>query len=210
MRLFFAFFPPPPVQEALGDLQAKLQESAGAKGIRWTRKEQLHYTLRFLGELPADSVPRVVEAGKSMGAVASPFSVVFGKLEFLPNPQRPHTLVLGAQEGQAQMALLAHTLEKALLSLRLGIEPEKKPFRAHLTLARVKTAEGALNAQRLLQASWQEQIDALPHFMVESCTLVCSELRAEGPTYTPLAECTFQRSAETLLGEQYRGRRRDF
>jgi len=197
MRLFFALFPPPSVRHAIGAFQKELQDAVSDSGVRWTRQEQFHFTVRFLGEIAEPVVPRLIEAATRVCTEQPTFSAAFGNLELLPNARHPHTLVLGARTGLAEMATLARALDRAFRGLELGIAPENRPFRAHLTLARIKNPNAAEAVQTLLQRSWQ-RLDQIPPFMVESCTLVHSELRPDGPIYTPLAECLLQHSAKSL------------
>ncbi|CCW35685.1 2'-5' RNA ligase [Chthonomonas calidirosea] len=197
MRLFFACFPPAPIRNAIGAFQKELQNAVADPGVRWTRHEQFHFTVRFLGEIAEPVVPRLVEAATRVCTEQPTFSAALGSLELLPNSRTPHTLVLGLRIGLVEMATLARALDKAFRGLDLGIAPENRPFRAHLTLARMKNPRAAEAVLPLLQRSWQ-RLDQIPSFMVESCTLVRSELRPDGPIYTPLAECLLQHSAEKL------------
>lgn len=96
-----------------------------------------HLTLRFLGATPAELqaalVGRIEQA--SLGAA---FTVGFGRLGAFPRPQRARVLWLGVEQGAERLAEVAQVLEQ---TARLaGFAPERKPFRAHLTLARIEPA----------------------------------------------------------------------
>ncbi len=136
MRLFLAIDLPREVRQALGDLQDRTRRSC--PGWRWVRPEGIHLTLRFLGEVgPADEA-RQRETWRR--AVAGHAAVRFqvGGLGVFPGGGRPRVLWVGVKDASAggDLAALATSLEAA--ARELGFEPEERPFRAHLTLARAE------------------------------------------------------------------------
>jgi 2'-5' RNA ligase len=96
---------------------------------RAQRPDQLHLTLEFLGSVPADRVPAIREAAAEVRA--APFEVVLDALEYW---RRPQVLCLVARETPPELAGLVQALRAGLTAR--GFDTERRPYRAHLTLAR--------------------------------------------------------------------------
>jgi 2'-5' RNA ligase len=136
MRLFLAIDLPPRVRDAVAEVQERTRRSC--PGWRWVRPEGIHLTLRFLGEVtPADEA-RQRETWRR--AVAGHPRVRFdvGGLGVFPGGGRPRVLWLGVKDASpaGDLAALAEALEET--ARELGFEPDERPFRAHLTLARAE------------------------------------------------------------------------
>lgn len=127
LRLFTALEVPADVCGILAALRTDLD------GARWTRPEQLHLTLRFLGDTDAEQVP-VLEAAFAEITV-SPLALRFDDLAAFPSPRQPHVLVAQVAPNDALLDL-QRQIETAVQAL--GWEPEDRPFRPHVTLARLK------------------------------------------------------------------------
>jgi RNA 2',3'-cyclic 3'-phosphodiesterase len=155
-------------------LEAYLAECARrAPGHRWVEPDALHLTLRFLGHLE----PAALEAvrGELGGVRAAPFRIALtGRGGFGPRAA-PRVVWLGLREGVEATAELAAAVEAACRAA--GLEPDPRPFRAHVTLARART-EG----QRLPELP--DPPDLLP-WTVEEFVLYESRLR-QRPRYVPL------------------------
>ena len=127
-RLFFALWPGP---DALAAATAAVRSLVPQGTGRAQRPEQLHLTLEFLGDVPEPRLGSVLEAGEAVVASTTPFEVVLDRLEHW---RRPQVLCLTASVVPEPLAELVRSLRSAL-SAR-GFDPEKRPFRPHLTLAR--------------------------------------------------------------------------
>lgn len=125
-RLFFALWPSESLRQALAGRVAALAPPGTG---RTQRPDQLHVTLEFLGAVPAARLPDVRDAAAA--ARADPFELVLDALEYW---RRPRVLCLVARELPPALAALVHALRIELASR--GFEPECRPYRAHLTLAR--------------------------------------------------------------------------
>ncbi len=126
-RLFVAIDLPAPVQE---DLAAMF---CGLPGARWTAPEQLHLTVRFIGEVDSSRFRDIREA---LGAVQSHhFSLHLEGLGFFPPRGRPRGLWVGGGKNE-QLLQLYRRLEATLV--RAGLEPERRKFAPHITLARLR------------------------------------------------------------------------
>jgi 2'-5' RNA ligase len=103
---------------------------------RWIRPENYHFTLKFLGEVEDRMIPSLLEAAGRAAAETPRFRMTMGRIGAFPNLDRPRVIYYGIENGFADLRDLAAKIEDECE--KLGFEREKKKFRAHLTLARVK------------------------------------------------------------------------
>ncbi len=126
-RLFVALPVPDPLGAALAAVRAE------ADGVRWMRPEQLHLTLAFLGVVEED---RATATAKALRRVeAAPVALEPDRLAVFPNRRRPRALVATLRDEPALLDL--HQRVNAALAT-VGFAPEMRPFRPHLTLARLR------------------------------------------------------------------------
>jgi 2'-5' RNA ligase len=131
MRLFTAIDPSPEVRENLDRVLSRLRPTAN---LRWSRAENIHVTLKFIGEFPDAETPRLQEVLAAL-PFPEPFEIRVGGLGFFPNARAPRVFWVGVHAPPA-LAALAQTIEKALVPL--GVESERRPYSPHLTLARIR------------------------------------------------------------------------
>jgi 2'-5' RNA ligase len=174
IRAFFAIEPGPDARRAATDLARRLRGDSGGDGVRWVRPEALHVTLRFLGEIEATRAPPLARRASQGLAALRPFALRLGPVELFPSPRRPRVIALGL-EPVAPLLELAEAVERACVAQ--GFPAEDRPFRAHLTLGRVR--EQRLPAVAALAPSAAE-------FAVEEAVLFRSELSSAGSRYVPL------------------------
>lgn len=141
-----------------------------------------HLTLRFIGLADDPTVDRVVEALDS-GPLGSPFRVRWGGLGAFPNPGRARVLWIGLTGGAAEATLLAERVEDALM--RASLEPADRPFRAHLTLARIRPAQAVADVVGTAEPS------EVP-MLVDRVALFESHLGRGGARYTVVEEFALQ------------------
>jgi RNA 2',3'-cyclic 3'-phosphodiesterase len=104
------------------------------RGVRWVRLDGLHLTLRFLGPTPEDRVPVLAEAVADVARDGEPFPITIRGAGSFPPTGRPRTIWLDIRDGVENLERLATRLDDRLADA--GWERERRPFRAHLTLAR--------------------------------------------------------------------------
>lgn len=126
-RLFFASWPLPEAQHALAAVVGGLPGGIG----RLQRPDQWHMTLEFLGAVPAERLAAALETGAVAAATGRPCEVQLDSIEYW---RRPQVLCLTARETPETLCALVRSLRVELQAR--GFEPERRDFRAHMTLAR--------------------------------------------------------------------------
>lgn len=169
-RLFVAIYPDPVVRDALAALATPL------RGFRWTPPEQLHLTLRFLGELDDDATARA-EAALATVHVES-FLLEPADVGIFP-PRGPAGVVwIGFGTAHPRLFQLRQRVDDALLAA--GVPLELRPFEAHLTVARVREASGGTVAEFVKR----HRDFAAPPWRVPSFSLMESRLTPVGAEHT--------------------------
>lgn len=181
IRAFIAVDLPTSVREALGDIQQAMGE-AGLQA-RWTRPEGVHLTLKFLGNVQPDQVPAIRAAMEEATRGFRPMEVRVADVGAFPNERRPRVVWVGLEEPTGSLAGLQSRLEEALEPL--GFEPEGRPFRPHLTLARIRSPGRAGGVLRALEAHRGVEIGKIT---VDRIVLYQSTLKPTGAVYTILEE----------------------
>jgi RNA 2',3'-cyclic 3'-phosphodiesterase len=181
VRLFFSVPVPEEARPFASGALREMRRAAGDAPLSWTKDDQLHFTLAFLGEQPEDALPRLREAAGGCAALRG-FSLILSGAGAFPNPRRPRILWLGAAEGARELEELASCLQANLRSA--GFALEERPFRAHLTVARVKPG-GERAASRALGAAPPGQIARMP---VDRLLLMRSQLSPRGATHEVVHE----------------------
>ncbi len=184
-RTFIAIEVPDPQRDDLERLRRRLEpELAGA---RWVSRSQYHVTLAFLGDVPTADLDAACRAlGEATGKV-EPFTMLLKGLGAFPRPSRPRTLWARFEgPGLATLERLHREIGQALQ--RIGHRPDDHDrFSPHVTLARFKTGPGRPNAPDLTERLQQYAGWATDPFEIGEVVTFASELRAEGPVYTPLS-----------------------
>jgi 2'-5' RNA ligase len=177
VRAFFAWELPASAKTALGALAAELRARPDGHAVRWVQSESYHVTLRFLGNVETERVPELVAAVRKELDGAEACEVALGAPHAFPSARQPRVVVV-ALEPEAPLAALAERIEAGVVAA--GLPAERRRFRAHLTLGRVRSRRlPALDAP--LPAGRPGAL------AVDEVVLFQSELGKDGSRYTPLA-----------------------
>jgi 2'-5' RNA ligase len=185
VRLFLAINIPIDVRREIVAATARLR--AEAPELSWIDEPRLHLTLKFLGEQPPDRVAAIQAALAGVAARHRELLVTIGGVGAFPNFRRARVVWLGVGQ-EPRLELLHHDLEVGCE--QIGFEVEGRPFRPHLTLARV-AAELPEGKRRAL-ARQAKDIDYRSNFIVRSVDLMRSDLSSGGPAYTPLVSAALR------------------
>ena len=175
VRSFFAIELPDEIRTQALEVAAAMREQV-PHGVRWVPEDNLHLTLKFLGELPAEALPKLVARAASRLVREQPFRVELAGTGAFPHARAARVLWLGIGVGGAALARLARKLEAAARGV--GAERERRPFRAHLTLGRLREPQ-AVPAERFPSPD-------CAGFSVGEVVLYESRLSSSGASYAPL------------------------
>ena len=149
---------------------------------RWVAPANLHMTIKFLGESPEESIASLSRCAEEVVGRFAPFSIRLGGLGGFPDLKKPRVLFYRVEEGGGSLIALAKALDQNL-STRMNILPEKRPFKAHVTVARIKQPIDFRSVDALGSAP---PVDAGQE--VEKLVLVESRLGPQGAKYYHLKE----------------------
>jgi len=188
MRLFTVIALSPNVIDSLSSTLNDLRPTAR---VNWSPVENLHITLRFIGEWPEDRLS-VLTAALATVVIAGPVPIAVSQFGFFPNPRHPHSFFAGVHSGPA-LTELASAIDRTILPL--GLAPEIRPYRPHVTLARIKATHDIRGLR--------EQIAGMTDFDFGSFEALAFHLYqskpgAGGSVYTKLATYDLMRETETI------------
>ena len=179
IRTFIAVKLPDDVIEGLREVQKSLKREG--LDIKWVRPENIHLTLKFLGDIQASAAEGVGSALKAAAAEFPPLTLSAAGLGAFPSVKRPRVLWAGVGGDREVLARLHARIEQALYEL--GIEKENKTFKGHLTLGRIK---GRVDPDLMIDAVGKYAHMASRGFVADTLYLIKSELKPSGPVYTDL------------------------
>lgn len=160
----------------LNALAADLRDATPS--LKVVRPDQLHLTIKFLGDSQEALVPKIIAAIQEATQGVRPFEVRLQGTGAFPSVARMSVIWVGV-EGAEPLARIAEALETSLESL--GFPQERRPWKAHLTLARVKDRRELDQARRILEAHTD---DVFGRSMVDAIVLKKSVLTPEGARYS--------------------------
>jgi 2'-5' RNA ligase len=188
VRLFLAINLEPELRRAVADATAPLR--AAAPSPSWVDESKIHLTLKFLGEQDESVVPPLSAAMDRVVANHRRFSMKLGHIGAFPNFRRARVVWMGI-EHEPRLELLHHDVELACETL--GFELEGRPFRPHLTLARVNKRTEVEEMRQLSRAG--KRVTFQEDAIVESLDLMQSTLGGSHPSrYQRLHAATLRTS----------------
>jgi len=182
-RIFIAINLPEDIKKKLTDYQAKWLELP----CRWTKKENLHITLMFLGYLSDEELLEVLRLTREAAQRHESFSINLKKIIYGPPKKLPPRMVWAEGEKSEELGKLQNDLENSLLASPIkSLESESRPYAPHITLGRIKAWEfrGIEPEER---PEINEEINL--SFEVNSIEVMESQLKRGGPEYTILESC---------------------
>jgi 2'-5' RNA ligase len=184
LRAFVAINLPDGVRSGLVRRRAGLKSALPGDGLRWVQPEQIHLTLKFLGAIPAASLPDLRAALSRACAGIAPFSLCAESLGVFPDARRPRVIWTDVNGDRESLRRLQEQIARETGAWR---EAEPRPFQPHLTLARVKHLNPR-EAQLLSEHLGGAAEVSFGSWAVTGIDLMQSRLRPAGAEYFRLAE----------------------
>jgi 2'-5' RNA ligase len=146
-------------------------------GFKWTPPENLHFTLKFFGDIPAREIDRLIQTLSKTGG-QKVFRLRLGGPGTFPD-ERPRVVWLGVSQGEAELRSLAGAVEAR--SVQAGFDATRQPFQPHLTVARTVAGQEPLLVFSA-KTAFNSETEA------GSFSLIESALRSSGPIYRSIAD----------------------
>ena len=178
IRTFIAVPVPEPLFNLREKLKATISEKTGK--IRWLRKDQIHLTMKFLGDTTEDSINDVRHVMQKVADEFKPFNISIQKTGCFPKIERPRVMWIGVSGELDKLYQLVEKIQKKLNPL--GFPKDEKKYHPHITIARAKYPQKKTpDISTFLNTSF----DPIP-FPIKKVQFISSELFPNGPVYTIL------------------------
>ncbi len=185
IRSFTAIELPPALKEEIARYIEELRKTQ--RGIKWVKAKNLHITLKFIGERSAAMTKKITDALDTINYKDGKFSLEAAEIGAFPNKRKPRVIWIGLNAAPPESLVnLQAAVENHLNSI--GIEKEKRPFSAHLTIGRIKFGD---DFRRLWSYTEKHPFPAFS-FDVADFALIKSVLKPEGAQYTIIKKYSLQ------------------
>jgi len=176
MKRLFIAIPVMAGQELLSIINY-LQVELRSEQINWVSKDNLHFTLQFIGDSEENQMPGIIESVKKISEGFSKASGMLKGTGYFAHNGNPRVLFTHL-EGMPEMAEMAHKIHAATKSQ--GFRPDFSEFKSHLTLARIKSLLNKPHFFRLTESLREKTIQSIT---AEEIVLFESILSPQGPVY---------------------------
>lgn len=183
LRAFIAIEFTPQVKDAIEKETSALRQSIDTDVIRWVAPDNLHLTLKFLGDVPSNRLEFIQQAMMQEAAHISPFEIQAGGLGAYPNTHSPRVLWVGLH-APSDLASLQKKLEDAFV--RLGFPREERRFSPHLTIGRINAGAAPADLKKVHDALARRQLGNISPSKVDAIHLFKSDLTPSGAVYTKI------------------------
>jgi 2'-5' RNA ligase len=179
IRAFIAIELPETIKSSIETIQARLKSLE--LPLRWVRVENIHLTMKFLGEIEEIEIGSIESALQDSVKMQAPLMLSAKGVGVFPGIRRPRILWVGIHDHETGLAGLQKSIEKQLH--RIGYSKEGRPFKGHLTIGRAK---GYVDERKLKEALDSFLAFESSPFTVTEFFMFRSVLKPGGPEYTKL------------------------
>ena len=198
IRIFIAADLPESVREELARIQAELRTEKFK--FRWLKPENIHLTLIFLGDVDPEMLEDISAAVVDTVRCHDPIRLAIQGLGVFPGIKRPRIIWTGMAGEVKILRELKSSLDRSLLKVNgLKFKPERRPFRAHLTLGRAK---GRIDGRKLVTAMNRLQEVPSAPLIIDAIHVFKSDLQADGAVYTKVKSCNMARENVSRRGAE--------
>ena len=188
MRTFIAIELPGQIKDALAAVIGQLKQSGA--DVKWVQPQNIHLTLKFLGEPDDKKVKQISEILDEVGKNHQAFQIRINSLGAFPNTKSPRVLWVGIDLGDSETKKIAEDLENSIC--KVGIPKEEREFSSHITIGRTRSPAGKEKLTQAITIMGEKIGKENFNFMAGAITLFKSTLTPKGPIYEPLKVATLQ------------------
>lgn len=179
IRTFIAVELPLDLKNVIADFQRSIKTENFP--VKWVKPENLHLTLKFIGDIDQQTADLMKQKMEEMPPVHNAFETVVSGTGVFPNIKKPRVFWSGITHGAEELAELAKKVDN--FTAGFNIEKEKRSFKPHLTLGRMKNPKFIRGLENFISPD----ILYAGTFVVDKLILMKSDLKPTGAEYTPLA-----------------------
>ncbi|HUU40963.1 MAG TPA: RNA 2',3'-cyclic phosphodiesterase [Desulfatiglandales bacterium] len=181
IRSFLAFEIPLEIREKIETIAKELKNLS--LPVRWVRPENIHLTIVFLGSVDQETIDSIKQRAQMVVNGFSTFKIRLNCIGVFPNWRKPRVIWVGLDGDVERLENLRNNLQEKLKSL--GFLPEKRPFRAHITLGRFKGPFAGDDKLKWIIDKYHD-INSNVNYLNE-LILFKSDLKPDGPVYAKMA-----------------------
>ena len=183
-RLFIAVTVPEEVKTEIEETQGTLRHALPKECVRWTKREQFHLTLKFLGNIDAQRVEPLTDAVRAACQGFAALELRAERVGFFPDLRSPRVVWAGVSDRQDQLPLLQRAIETAMRDFTA--EESKERFTGHVTLGRIKGLRRS-EAEALAGIASGLATRLFGAWIADRVELIRSQLSPHGAQYSTLA-----------------------
>jgi 2'-5' RNA ligase len=183
VRAFIAIDLSPEIHKRLDQVASELKERLAGVPVRWVPVENIHLTLKFLGDVSLTNLEILKKILRSEAGNHLPFEISIGQLGAFPSKRRPRVIWVGVEAPQELM-----DLQRAIESetTRLGYSRDRREFSPHLTLGRISRNANSADLRQIGEVLRTYEVGFLGATRVKEVHLFRSDLQPGGAVYTSL------------------------
>lgn len=173
----------PEIIRKINEIIVYFKTQTPERAFKWVEPENLHLTIKFLGEVPEKKIEQIKSLIKETLDDFKSFQIGVEKMGMYPNAQKPRVIwlgITGAEPLKDIHKMLESQLQKA------DIQPDKRSFSPHLTIARIRRNADVQSVKEIGETLSKFRVGSLGTCAVNHIVLYKSELTPQGPIYTPL------------------------
>jgi 2'-5' RNA ligase len=178
------------ILRSINDYSVDLQRK-NPSGFRWVKADNLHLTLKFIGDTRSDQIVAVKQILNNLCNTREPFQLEINGTGAFPSWSHPRTIWIGLKLSD-ELKSFYRNLDSALAAI--GIPTEGERFSPHLTLCRVTDHAAPQVVQNLCKDIQETPLTFLYSWQVERVVYLKSKLQPGGPIYSLISEHLFKKS----------------
>lgn len=185
IRAFIAIELPSAILGEVDQIEARLKPQVPPDTVRWVKADNIHLTLKFLGQVPSDQMDLITSALRTTVASHAPFALEVSGAGCFPNAHRPRVVWVGVKDDGHRLHALQRAVENAIAPL--GYPTEVRDFTPHLTLGRLARDVRQIDQKKIGEVVEAAAVGLLGRWEVKQVALIRSDLKPNGAEYTILA-----------------------
>ena len=185
IRAFIAIELPSAILGEVDQIEARLKPQVPPDTVRWVKADNIHLTLKFLGQVPSDQMDLITSALRTTVASHAPFALEVSGAGCFPNAHRPRVVWVGVKDDGHRLHALQRAVENAIAPL--GYPTEVRDFTPHLTLGRLARDVRQIDQKKIGEVVEAAAVGSLGRWEVKQVALIRSDLKPNGAEYTILA-----------------------